>query len=181
MTDRSRHRGFTLSETLAALAVAGLGVAFAVPGVQALAERNRQATGVNQLVTTLHLARSEAVMRNRSVTVCASATGQQCDGTAWEAGWITFVDADADGVRATGDQLLEHTAALPGLVLRSTAFADGLSFGPNGRIAGTGHGEFDFCIPGTTTPSRVVFVRASGQPALGDHPAEATATGCEPS
>ncbi len=181
MTDRSRHCGFTLSETLAALAVTGLGVAFAVPGMQALAERNRQATAVNQLVTTLHLARSEAVMRNRSVTVCASTAGEQCDSTTWEAGWITFIDTDADGARATGDQLLERAAPLPGLVLRSTAFADGLSFGPNGRVAGTGHGEFDFCAPGATAPDRVLFVRASGQPALGDQPVEATATGCEPS
>ncbi|MCC7259017.1 MAG: GspH/FimT family pseudopilin [Gammaproteobacteria bacterium] len=178
MTVRSRHHGFTLSETLAALAVAGIGVTLAAPGLQSLAARNRQATAVNQLVATLHHARSQAILRNRTVAVCASADGEHCDDQHWETGWIAFVDTDGDGTRSPDESLLEQAGSLPGLTLRSAEFAGGVRFMANGRPAGPASGEFTFCEAGATAADRVVILRPTGLPALAGHGRDGSIPGC---
>ena len=183
MTARPMQRGFTLSETLAVLAVAGIGLSLAAPSLKSLSGRNQQAVSVNQLVSTMHLARSEAVMRNARVAVCASATGESCDGRAWEDGWIAFVDADANQERAAGEMLIDHITALPGLRLRSAEFAQSFAYRPDGRvIAADGAartGEFAFCEPGATAAARVVIVRASGLPTLAQQHRDGSSSGCD--
>lgn len=181
MTARPGQRGFTLSETLTALAVAGIGLSLATPSLQSLAARNEHAAAVNQLVSTLHRARSESVMRNTPVAVCASVGGERCDGEAWRDGWIAFVDADADQQRAAGETLLERVPALAGLELESPQFDTVFSYRPNGRLGNDSAGsaaQFVFCRSGATTPERVVFVRTSGIPALVEQPRAGSAAGC---
>ena len=182
MTAQPRQHGFTLSETLTALAVAGISLSLAAPSLQSLAMRNQQATSVNQLVATMHLARSEAVLRNALVAVCASAGGERCDGSAWENGWIAFVDTDANQQRAEAEALLERVTALRGLQLRSAEFERAFTYAPNGRVsvAGSGEstGEFAFCELGADSVSRVLVVRASGIPALIDRHRDGSITGC---
>lgn len=178
MTARHRNHGFTLSETLAALAVAGIGVSLAVPGVQSLASRNQQATAVNQLVSSLHLARSEAIMRNRPVAICASTDAERCAGTDWAAGWISFVDADGDGERSDEEALLTHAEALPHLALHSPQFGPSITFAVNGRAQAGGIGEFVFCPTGARAAPRVVIVRASGLPISGDNGLDGSPVEC---
>ena len=113
-TSRAGQRGFTLGETLTALAVVGIGLSMATPGLQTLTRNNRQAVSVNQLVSTMHLARSEAAMRNARVTVCASSDGARCDGQPWEQGWITFLDTDGDGNRDAVRSIARSRAGIAG-------------------------------------------------------------------
>ncbi len=182
MTARPSQRGFTLSETLTALAIAGIGLSLAAPGLQSLATRNQGAASVNELVSTLHLARSAAVTRNALVAVCPSADGERCDGSAWDEGWIAFVDADANQERGTAETLLHRATALPDLELRSAQFEQAFTYAPNGRISGAGSppgtGEFTFCAPGADAVHRVVVVRASGIPVLADRRRDGSTTGC---
>lgn len=171
MRSRTTHRqhGFTLGETLTALAVAGIGLSLAVPGMQALHRSNDQAVAVNQLVGTLHLARSEAVMRNARVAVCASADGSHCNGRGWSDGWIAFIDSDDNLERGAAETLVDRVPA-PGMSLASAQFATSVSYGADGRAssaAGDAHsGEFAFCETGARTAGRVVILRASGLPTL---------------
>lgn len=170
MTLWHQQRGFTLGETLTALAVVGIGLSLAVPGTRDLVRSNRQAVAVNQLVSTMHLARSEAVTRNARVAVCASADGERCGTEHWENGWITFVDENANGEREADDALLDVVNGLPGQELSSAEFEHGFSYRPNGRVMGASPeqstGEFSFCEPGADSAARVVIVRANGLPAL---------------
>ncbi len=170
MIHRHGQHGFTLGETLAALAVIGIGLSLAVPGMQALVHNNRQATAVNQLVSTMHLARSEAVTRNRRVEVCASADGERCGEEHWETGWISFVDENGNGQREPDELLLDVVGALPGQELSSAEFPRAFSYRPNGRVTGESpeqvSGEFAFCEPGADIAARVVVVRPNGMPAL---------------
>ena len=54
---------------------------------------NRRATSINQLVSTMHAARSEAITRNVQVTLCPSGNGTTCtDGGNWGGGWIYAPD-----------------------------------------------------------------------------------------
>lgn len=176
------QRGFTLGETLTALAVLGIGLSMAAPGLQALNARNQEAVSVNQFVSTLHLARSEAVMRNARVTVCASSDGAWCDGRPWEQGWIAFLDIDANADRAPAEALLDQVPGLSGMQLRSAQFERAFTYRPNGRVTAAGQeaatGEFAFCEPGADAAVKVVILRADGLPTLSRTGRDGTVAGC---
>lgn len=185
MGGNARQQGFTLSETLGVLAVAGIALSLAVPGLQSLSGNNRQATGVNQLVDTLHLARSEAVTRNTVVSVCASTDNEHCQPGPWEQGWIAFLDSDGDGARADNEPLIDYAAALPGQELTSSEFPHSFSYHPDGRITGNAgeatSGEFAFCAAGADQADRIVIVRTNGQPLLSGVGRNGQPVSCHPS
>jgi type IV fimbrial biogenesis protein FimT len=166
MRTRRHSRGYTLTETLLSVAVVGVGLSLAGPGLGSLVSDNRQAATVNQLVGTLHLARSEAITRNVTVSVCASGDGDFCDSRAWESGWIAFLDRDADRVRDPAEDIVDRGDGSADLRIRSNDYPQVLSFSPAGRPAAPTSGEFLFCPAGAPTASRVVLVRPTGQPAL---------------
>lgn len=185
MGGNSRQRGFTLSETLGVLAVVGIGLSLAVPGLQSLIGNNQQATGVNQLVSTLHLARSEAVTRNAVVSVCPSTDSEHCGGEHWEQGWIAFLDHDGDGTRGADEVLIDYGGALPGQELTSKEFPVSFSYHPDGRITGDAgdatSGEFTFCPAGAEQADRIVIVRTNGQPLLSALGRNGQPVACRPS
>jgi len=93
--------GVTLVELLVTLAVAAILTAAAVPSFQSMVQNNRAVTQVNEFVTAIHLARSEAVKRGNPVTVCASNNQRQCNaGNSWTTGWLVFEDTNASGAPA---------------------------------------------------------------------------------
>jgi len=90
---RASSRGFTLVELIVALAVAAILLAMAVPSLGDLLRNNRLAAANNELVTSLNVARAEALRRGRPVTVCASADQRSCaSSNNWATGWVVFED-----------------------------------------------------------------------------------------
>ena len=91
--DINRGRGFTLLELLVAIAIFAILLAVGVPSFAAAIKNSCMSSNHNALVSSLYLARSEAVKNSGSVTVCprSSSTSLQC-GTIWENGWLVFVD-----------------------------------------------------------------------------------------
>lgn len=77
-------RGFTLVEAMVVIALIAIISAIAVPSYQAMVENNRQTSARNSLVGAFQLARSEAVLRRKQVTVTTS-------GEFWEV-------SDSDGL-----------------------------------------------------------------------------------
>jgi type IV fimbrial biogenesis protein FimT len=176
------QRGFTLGEMLTALAIVGIGLSLAVPGLGALTRNNRLAESVNQLVATMHIARSEAVTRNAAVTVCASTDGVNCDGDAWERGWIVFLDADADAEHGSAEELLDAVSGLSGIAVRSSEFQEAFIYRPNGHVTTAGQttasGEFTFCEPQADEAARVIMLRANGLPTLANAPRAGSPATC---
>jgi len=87
------HRGFTLVELLITLVVVGIAVSLAVPGFARFIREQQITTQTNDFLTSLNIARSEALKRGEAVAVCASSTGASCSGNNdWDAGWIVFTD-----------------------------------------------------------------------------------------
>ncbi|MFL0801631.1 MAG: GspH/FimT family pseudopilin [Agarilytica sp.] len=97
--------GFTLIELMVTLAVASIFVTLAVPSFQSSIENNRILTLNDKISATLQLARSEAIARSRSITICFSNDQTTCSGT-WSDGWIVFVDEDSDRVFDNGTDVL---------------------------------------------------------------------------
>lgn len=112
-------RGWTLLEMLGALAVLGLLLSLAAPALGDLRAGQQLQAQAQALLDTLHWARSEAIVRQRRVTVCPALDARRCDPQGrWELGWLVFEDLTVNGRRDEHEALLQHHP------------------GPQGRIAG---------------------------------------------
>jgi type IV fimbrial biogenesis protein FimT len=118
---RHRSRGFTLVELMVTIAVLAILVAIAFPSFESTFRSNRVATTNNALLTSLSMARSEAVRNTRGGGVCGSADGQACDGN-WGQGWMAFSDNNGNGEFDDGDTVVNFTQ----LNSRMVAEADGV-------------------------------------------------------
>tara|TARA_R110002110_G_scaffold271566_1_gene486948 strand:+ start:46262 stop:46795 length:534 start_codon:yes stop_codon:yes gene_type:complete len=95
MKTKKYFRAFTLIELMVTLAVFMIVVGLAVPAMQSLIANNRSITLTNELVSSMYIARSEAVKRGVSVSVCPA--GNQAFtscGNNWSVGWLVFVNPD---------------------------------------------------------------------------------------
>lgn len=91
----ARGAGFTLLELMITVTVLSILLGIAIPSFQDLMRRNRLATQTNELISSLALARSEAVKRGVRVTVCPANVNQDAcsDSGDWaENGMIIFTD-----------------------------------------------------------------------------------------
>lgn len=121
--------GVTLVELVITLSIAAILMTIAVPSFQDLMRKNRTTVQVNEFLTTLNLARSEAVTRGAQVSVCASDDQENCTkNTDWAVGWILFVGDDA----ANPLEVLRVWPAMDG-VQSFTADADHITFRGTGR------------------------------------------------
>jgi len=94
-----RMSGFSLTELVVVMLVVGIIAAIGAPSFKYVTTSNRIAAEINGLVGDLQFARSEAIKEGETVTVCATASGTQCDGgNNWQGGWIVFLDSKAGGV-----------------------------------------------------------------------------------
>ena len=177
-----RQAGFSLGELLATLAVAGVSLSLVVPSLDSLTRSNQRATAINELVATLHLARSEAITRNTPIVVCPSADGRACARVAWETGWIRFVDSNGDLRLDASEPVLGATSRLTGLQIRTDAFDAAFGYEPTGRVAapngGPGGGEFTFCAEGGSLGGQVISVSSLGRPELAERHADGREPDC---
>jgi type IV fimbrial biogenesis protein FimT len=134
---RGLQGGYNLLELLVTMAIAGIVLGVGIPSFTEFLANNRMASAANDLVTSIHVARTEAVKQRRTTTLCASsnwdAANPDCDlggGT----GWIVFVDLDGDVSVDAGDTVvLTHAPLATGVTFTTNADATGyLQFGGNG-------------------------------------------------
>ena len=94
--DQQIGSGFSLIEMLVVIAVLSILLAVSLPNFQNMIERSGTNSQAKLFLTTLNLARSEAIKRGGNVAICASTDGADCTEDAWGAGWIVFFDANGD-------------------------------------------------------------------------------------
>lgn len=110
-------KGFTLIELMITLAIVVILLVIGIPSLTALMIKSQLSGEVQEFYGAIDFARSEAVKRGTSVSICKSADGSTCGGN-WSNGWIIFTDENSNGTRdnigATNEEtLLRVFPALP--------------------------------------------------------------------
>jgi type IV fimbrial biogenesis protein FimT len=102
--DRSRGNlisgdsGFTLLELIVGITIAAILTALTVPSFLKTVQTNRGVSDANAVLAVITLARSEAIKRDSTVTLCASTDGSTCSTSAsWDSGFLAYIDANGDG------------------------------------------------------------------------------------
>lgn len=92
-----KQTGFTLVELMITLFIVGILAGVGVPALKTFMQSNQLVAASNELVSALHVARSESIKLNKKVTVCVSSNGKTClNNKRWHKGWIVFVDSNGD-------------------------------------------------------------------------------------
>ena len=150
-----RQRGFTLIELMIAVFLSAIVLSLAVPSFRTILQNNRQVTRLNDLVTDLAYARSEAVRRGVAVIICprdangdgvvdVSAGGGSCPAsTDWSSGWVIYFDEDGDSALADADDILRvYLSQASGLAL--TYSRNSIRYNAQGLAIGFA-GTFTLC------------------------------------
>ncbi len=171
-------KGFTLVEAVAAMAVAAILVAVALPALSHAKAAADSGAVRSDLAASLLDAVRHATVTGSEVVVCPVSASGLCSGsTSWDQGWL--VVADIDGNRAPGgnETRVGGREALPGGVrLRTTAGRTRLVFQPNGSNAGS-NATFTLCDSRGVEKAVTLVLSNAGNLRAGA-PTEAAARDC---
>ncbi|MBM0105164.1 GspH/FimT family pseudopilin [Steroidobacter sp. S1-65] len=131
----ARMAGFTLLELMITVTVAAILLGIGVPAFSDIIRNNRLTAGSNDLLHSTQRARSEAVKRQTTVAVCATANAEEeqpsCSNGAFSQ-WVVFVDSDGDWMIDDEEEVLERHGALPASVTVRNDNGGIVSYAANG-------------------------------------------------
>lgn len=162
------QHGFTLTELLITLAVAGILALIGAPAMGHLMARTQDASTEASMADTLRHARTAAVAHNARVLVCPSRNGRSCQaGDDWQHGWIIAKDDDHDGQPDAGTPIIATQSAMPsGTRVVTSAGRRQVTFQPSGNAGGS-NVTFTVCHARERS-GRSVIVANSGRVRLED-------------
>lgn len=162
-------RGFTLVELMITIAIMVVVLTVAIPSFLSTIQNNRITTLTNDLVGALNLARSEAIKRGVSVSVCAASDQNfTACGSDWTNGWFVFVNPDENTTFANDTtEVLLRVQQITGNDHNITS-NPGISvatYNSNGFAAvGTGNVDFTLTADGcTANAGRVLSISTIGR------------------
>lgn len=130
----NRNQGFTLIDLMVTLSVLSVVAAIAIPAFGNMIETSRQEALKDEVESTLHNARTQAVLRRRTIEICGSGDGATCS-TNWADGWL---------VRTTTGQTLQLTQLPHHDELSWIGFSESIRFRDNGASPAS-NGRFYQC------------------------------------
>lgn len=134
--EQTTQSGLTLIELVTTIALVGILLGMAVPSFSYVIQQNAMVSHSNELVSSINLARSEAV--KRGVPVKLKAKGATATDE-WGAGWIVWIDSNNDDSPDSGEPTLKEVAALEGAItLNSQGNSSLYRFLADGSFASAG-------------------------------------------
>lgn len=137
----NRQRGFSLVELMVVILIMGILMGIAGPAFVDFVRRSQSMGFLNEFVSDVNMARSEALRKRTRVVICSRQTDSSCgSATDWATGYLIFVDADSDGVFDAGELLVKAVQS-PGSSLTFSVIATAttnavasLTFRPSGGV-----------------------------------------------
>lgn len=125
----SREHGFTLLELMATITVLGVLLAMAIPSFQEMIERNKVTSAANNLLSSILLARSEAIKREQTISVAKGSTWKK---------WRLFVDTNGNKSLDNGEEVIAEFNSSNSITASGAGeMADAFSFNSRGRVTAT--------------------------------------------
>ncbi|QOJ22347.1 MAG: type II transport protein GspH [Gammaproteobacteria bacterium] len=162
LADQLYQNGLTLIELLVTMSIASILLSLAVPSYRTFVQDNLLMMQSNNFYSALALAKSEAIRRSSSITLCPSTNGTGCTGgVIWSNGWLVFSDINNNGVVEAGEEILQV----------GTAFTGGNTFaGTKPRVIFTANGfsmgsndTFTLCDSRGASYSKAIILNMQGR------------------
>jgi type IV fimbrial biogenesis protein FimT len=152
-----RKRGFTLVELMVVIVIAAILLAITIPAMSGFVHDSRVSANVNEFISAITLARTEAVKRGRLVTMCRSRNADSdppsCDGSSndWAAGWLLYEEGSSAtnvGTYEAGETVILRRGVLPDGTMAPASSADmtTITFNALGEPIGVGAVAFNFSV-----------------------------------
>ncbi len=171
------QEGVTLIELLVTLSVIAIIVAVGAPALRDFFATNRMSAAVNDLVTSMHLARSEAIKRDAPTVICPSADWNADNPTCSAGGnladgWIVVVDPAVNAI------VVQTHEPLSGQLVLQRDFVDMIGFSANGQLndaIANADNEFNLLLcdsrgdreaGGGLAAGRWINIRGTGRPRI---------------
>lgn len=144
--------GFTLVELLVSVVVLGILASLGTSGFQFLIESQRSKNASFEMLSSLSLARSEAIKRNNFVTLTPT------DSTNWGKGWaITYIDAITSDTKTIKSQ-----SELKKIVISQGS--NTIVYAPTGRVQASPSPFLLDVSTNLTENARCIKIELSGMP-----------------
>jgi type IV fimbrial biogenesis protein FimT len=151
---KKAYTGFTLIELMIVLVIAGILLAMATPSFSNVIRNNRLTAESNNLVTSFNVARSEAIKRRGTITVCPSSDQATCTGGGWEDGWIVLEDSTNEVLQVFAPMKGEPTVV---------SSAGSVQYTAEGFLSGGVAVTIGICMTGGDQ-GRQINITATGRP-----------------
>lgn len=164
------QQGFTLTELLITITIAGIILAIAVPSLNNFIVKMRIDNHINQLSRLVLTARNSAINTEQNVTLCPLNANNVCSNN-WQNELSVFIDLDNDGIYEPTLPTVPPVPTESIVTVKSATIAgDTISYAGQNRVSFAATGTlssipsiFIYCPASDTSLARAIVLSLSGR------------------